>query len=326
MIELPQRVPQGVSRLLGGPVTGRGWVVITGGTGSLGYRAAKVLAQKGWSVLITGRNAAATAKAAQELAHQTGGEVLGLPLDLTSLDDVRRFAADLAERQLSPLRAIVCNAGAQFVSGDSRTHDGMETTFVVNHLAQFLLVHLLLAAMAAPGRIVFVASDTHDPAHYTGMPAPLYTSARSLAFPEHADDERPSLAGRRRYTTSKLCNVLTAYEFDRRLAADDTRITANAFDPGLMPGTGLARDYSGIQAFAWRYLLPALVLVPGVNAHTPGPSARALARLVDDPALQSTSGRYFSGKRDIRSSVDSYDRAKAVDLWETSIELAGLAD
>lgn len=305
-------------------MTGHGWVLITGGTGSLGYRTAKVLAQKNWSVLITGRSAAATAEAAQELARATGSKTLGLPLDLTSLDDVRRFAADVADRELSPLRAIVCNAGTQIVSGDNRTPDGMETTFVVNHLAQFLLVHLLLPAMTAPGRIVFVASDTHDPAHHTGMPAPRYTDARSLAFAGHTDDP-PSLAGRRRYTTSKLCNVLTAYEFGRRLAERDTRITVNAFDPGLMPGTGLARDYSGSQAFAWRYLLPALVLVPGVNAHTPGQSARALARLVDDPGLESTTGKYFSGKHDVRSSADSYDRAKAADLWETSMELSGLA-
>ncbi|BBY08951.1 Rossmann-fold NAD(P)-binding domain-containing protein [Mycobacterium noviomagense] len=90
-----------------------------------------------------------------------------------------------------------------------------------------------------------------------------------------------------------------------------------------MPGTGLARDYSGIQAFAWRYLLPALTVVPGVNVHTPGKSAEALARLVTDPELKTTSGQYFSGFRSTHSSADSYDRAKAADLWRTSIELTG---
>jgi NAD(P)-dependent dehydrogenase (short-subunit alcohol dehydrogenase family) len=309
-------------------VTAHNSVLITGGTGSLGYRTAKLLAQQRWSVVITGRNAASTADAADALAHQTGGEVTGLPLDLTSLDDVRRFTADLTSRDLAPLRAIVCNAGIQLVSGDSRTRDGMETTFVVNHLAQFLLIHLLLPKMTTPGRIVLVASDTHDPSRHTGMPAPHYTDARSLAFPDAANGDNPSLVGRRRYTTSKLCNVLTTYELDRRLAAGEfgrMPITVNVFDPGLMPGTGLARDYSGIQAFAWRYLLPALTVVPVINVHTPTQSARALARLVTDPALENTSGKYFSGKRETRSSADSYDRAKAADLWETSIELADLA-
>ncbi|GBE66694.1 dehydrogenase/reductase [Mycobacterium sp. MFM001] len=302
-------------------------VLITGGTGSLGYRTAKLLAREGWSVIITGRNADATAKAAEDLARDTGSEVTGLPLDLTSLDDVRRFAAELSGRRV-PLRAVVCNAGIQLVSGDSRTSDGMETTFVVNHLAQFLLLHLLLPTMTMPGRIVLVASDTHDPDRHTGMPAPQYTDARSLAYPSTDDTKDAALVGRRRYTTSKLCNVLTTYELDRRLAAGEfgpASVTVNAFDPGLMPGTGLARDYSGFQAFAWRYLLPALTVVPGINVHTPTQSAQALARLVTDPALENTSGRYFSGKRNTRSSADSYDRAKAADLWDTSIELAGLA-
>jgi hypothetical protein len=121
--------------------------------------------------------------------------------------------------------------------------------------------------------------------------------------------------------------VLLTYELDRRLKSGEcgrTPITVNAFDPGLMPGTGLARDYSGIQAFAWRYLLPALTVLPGINVHTPGKSAQALARLVTDPALETTSGQYFSGFRSTRSSTDSYDRAKAADLWRISIELTGL--
>jgi hypothetical protein len=49
-----------------------------------------------------------------------------------------------------------------------------------------------------------------------------------------------------------------------------------------------------------------------------------MARLVTDPALAGTSGRYFAIERETRSSEESYDRAKAADLWETSIALAAL--
>ena len=44
-------------------------------------------------------------------------------------------------------------------------------TFGVNHLAHFLLANLLVDEMEDNGRIVFVSSDTHDPAQKTGMPA-----------------------------------------------------------------------------------------------------------------------------------------------------------
>lgn len=272
--------------------------LITGGTGSLGFQAAKAIIAGGWDVVITGRDAVADA------ATRLGA--VGLPLDLGSLEQVRRFA-----REVPVPHAIVCNAGIQNVSGTVLTEDGIEQTFGVNHLAHFLLVRELLPRMAPGARVIFVASDTHDPAKPTGMPAPVYTDARSLAYPA---EESGSTVGRRRYTTAKLCNVLATYEFARRVPT----ATFMAFDPGLMPGTGLARDYRGVQAFAWRYLLPALTVVPGLNIHTPRKSGEALARLVLEPEL---TGGYYSGRRAIRSSKDSYDLAKAADLWDTSVEL-----
>ncbi|MET9492127.1 SDR family NAD(P)-dependent oxidoreductase [Nocardia sp. NPDC006630] len=291
-------------------------VLITGGTGSLGYRTAAAILDAGWHVVITGRDSKTVAAA----AHRLGEKAVGLPLDLGSLDSVRRFADSITRSGLPPLHAIVCNAGMQVVSGITFTADGFEQTFGVNHLAHFLLVQELLPLLATPGRVVFVASDTHDPKKPTGTPAPNYSSAMALAYPED-DGAAAAAAGRRRYTTSKLCNVLTTYELARRIGNHMPPITVNAFDPGLMPGTGLGRDYPGIQRLAWRFLLPAMTLVPGLNIHTPKRSAAALARLVLDPALAETTGRYFSGRREIRSSDDSYDLDLAADLWNTSVEL-----
>ncbi|WP_018177259.1 SDR family NAD(P)-dependent oxidoreductase [Jongsikchunia kroppenstedtii] len=303
-----------------GPAAGT--ILITGGTGSLGYRAAEAVLESApdAQVVITGRGADRAAAAARRL----GDRAIGMPLDLSSLDDVRRFAGEfMAREELPPLRAVVCNAGVQIVSGTALTVDGFEETFAVNHLAHLLLVRELLPAVADAGRIVFVASDTHDPTKPTGMPDPAYTTARDLAHPVDDGTSSPGAVGRHRYTTSKLCNVLATYELARQLdsASDGRRITVNAFDPGLMPGTGLGRDYPGVQGLAWRYLMPALTVVPGINVHTPRQSGRALARLVVDPDLAVVTGKYFSGRRQIRSSADSYDIAKAQDLWTTSIEL-----
>ena len=311
-------------------MTDRRTALITGGTGSLGYQAAKAIAADGeWLVVITGRRPAEVSRAAAALSSETGAEVVGMPLDLGVLADVRRFTGELVNRGLPPLHAIVCNAGMQTVSGRSVTADGFEQTFAVNHLGHFLLVRDLLPHLASQGRIVLVASDTHDPTKRTGMPAPAYTDARSLAHPDRPARDSTArdsaLAGRRRYTTSKLCNVLMAYELARRLAAGSVQgpptVTVNAFDPGLIPGTGLARDYPTVQALAWRYLLPALTVLPGLNVHTPRRSGAALARLITDPELAAVTGRYFSGIREIRSSADSYDLGKAADLWETSADL-----
>ena len=98
----------------------------------------------------------------------------------------------------------------------------------------------------------------------------------------------------------------------------------NAFDPGLMPGTGLARDYGALQRFGWKFVLPVLrLLAPNVNGTRR--SGRALARLVTDPQLERVTGRYFQGFRDIPSSSESRDERKAAGLWTASTELVQLA-
>ena len=272
---------------------------------------------------------------ARRLSRDTGGTfVEALPLDLASLAAVRQFAVDFSAGDRPPLRALVCNAGAQHVGPTQRTDDGFEATFAVNHLAHFLLANLMLRHMKAPGRIVFVSSGTHDPGQKSGMPVPRLTDARSLAQPDDEEEARlnPGSVGRRRYSTSKLCNVLCTYEMDRRLktwgaGTPDRHITVNAFDPGLMPGTGLARTYGPAARFAWHTLGPVLswALRPfHVNIHRPEDSGRALARLVLDPALERVSGRYFEGLKEIPSSLESYDHAKAAALWEQSAELTAL--
>jgi hypothetical protein len=46
-----------------------------------------------------------------------------------------------------------------------------------------------------------------------------------------------------------------------------------------------------------------------------------LAALAADARFDGVTGEYFAGRKPIRSSADSYDRDKAVDLWETSERL-----
>ena len=182
-------------------------------------------------------------------------------------------------------------------------------------------MRLLLADLATDGRVVFVSSNTHDPAQKTGMPAPCYQNARALA----SDFEPGSKAGQVRYTTSKLCNVLCAYELARRLEqSGDPRLQSlrvNAFDPGMMPGTGLARSYPASLRFVWRYILPALTLVQK-NVNRPGTSGRRLAALADG-SMGDFTGQYVSMGQVAASSPESHDADKARDLWDTSAAMTG---
>ena len=199
--------------------------IVTGANAGLGFECARALAEThDWHVIVACRSAEKGQEAVKRLFAQTWyKDIEAMTLDLASLESVRDFARDYAAERRPPLRAIVCNAATQIVSGRTYTKDGFETTFAVNHLGHFLLVNLMLAQMAPPARIVVVSSGTHDPAQTTGMPPPVYRRARLLGRPD--EDSKPlndpnGTAGRRAYTTSKLCNVLFTYELDRRLRAE----------------------------------------------------------------------------------------------------------
>jgi NAD(P)-dependent dehydrogenase (short-subunit alcohol dehydrogenase family) len=290
-------------------------VVITGANTGLGLQCARTLlaADDTWHVVLAVRDPARGAAAIAEFAEPQRCTVL--PLDLGSLRSARAFGDRLHEAGLPPLRAVVCNAGLQVPEGTKFTEDGVEMTFGVNHLGHFALMQGLIGSLDRPARIVVVSSGTHDPAKFTGMPDPRYSTAAELAHPP-ADADAD---GRRRYTTSKLCNVLFAYELDRRLGHGADGVTVTAFDPGLMPGSGLARDYSPLQKFAWHYVFPLLRFLPNVNSTSA--SGRRLAALANDRAFEGVTGTYFEGGKAIRSSIDSYDLALATDLWETSERL-----
>jgi len=299
--------------------------IVTGGNSGLGYDCALAIAAASpqWHVIIGSRDAAKSLEAARSIAATSANpNVTAIDLDLSSPSSVRKFVAEFADhRRPPPLKAIVCNAGVQFIRGLTYNGDGFETTFAVNHLGHFLLVNLLLSRLEAPARIAVVSSGTHNPDQFTGMPKPVYSDANSAAKP--APEPDAATAGRRAYTTSKLCNLMFTYELSRRLKATGRgAITVNAFDPGLMPGTGLARDYTPLQRFAWNFVLPVLRFIPGVNSTSK--SGRDLARLVLDPQLESVSGKYFVGRTQVPSSKQSYDESQAAELWDASARMVHL--
>jgi len=250
-------------------------ILITGGTRGLGLATAQRSAARGAHVLLAGRSP----EAVRRVAHEVGGAPV--VLDLENLAEVARCADELPH-----VDVVALNAGLQIVTGATRTTDGFEVTFQVNHLAQLLLIDRLLACPSPPSRVVFTGSGTHDPARRSGMPAPL--GGKVEAWARAGDgDEPPATAGRRRYTTSKLLNTATAAALARE--RPDVHITC--FDPGLMLGTGLSRQYPPIARRLTTFLAPLLALAP--VASTPQRSGAALSRLLCDEPPPAESGAYL---------------------------------
>jgi NAD(P)-dependent dehydrogenase (short-subunit alcohol dehydrogenase family) len=307
-------------------------VLITGGNANLGYECAKTIALSSpdYHIVLACRNAKSANEAATQLKTSTNNpNISTVLLDLASLDSVKTCAetlvAQLNDHALPPLTAIIANAGIQF--GDQRraTPSGIEETFAINHLGHFALINRILAHLEPHGRIAVVSSGTHhnNPRDFLaaamGVPAPLFTSAKEVANGTATGGLTGTMLNRRYYATSKLCNLFFTYELNRRLKAKNLSIVVNAFDPGLMPGTNLARNNSPALVWAWHNVLPIFTGLPGIS-HVEA-SGQNLARLVLDASLAGVSGQYFVETKAVTSSTESQDRAKQQDLWQLSVSL-----
>ena len=294
-------------------------VIITGGNTGLGFETARRAARDpSLLVLIACRSPDLGAEAVKRL-EEDGCSASFLPLDLADQASIRRFVDLFRAANLPPLYAIICNAGMQNVAAPETTAEGYETTFAVNHLGHYLLVRALLHDVQRDGRITFVSSGTHDPKAKTKIPPPVYTNADTVAH----DLVGGRSNGLRRYAMSKLCNLLCAYELQRLLlASHDDRLASikvNALNPGMMPGTGLARTWPKAIQLIGRYVMPLIEK----DVQTINGSAERLASLtLGDQA--SPGGRYFWKGAPIASSEDSYNEDFQRDLWVSSARMTGL--
>ncbi len=258
--------------------------VMTGGTKGLGRVAAERVATHARD---RGTASNALVMGARDLASVPAGWA-AIPLDLASLASVRAFVAALPE---GPIGRLILNAGGQRPDIAARSVDGFEATFAANHLSHHLLLRLLMPRLASGARIVITSSGTHDPREKTGVPPPRHADARRLAFPEQdpAVDKSPLVAGMRAYSASKLANLMTALHLAQspRARAGDWKVFA--YDPGLTPGTGLARSQPwAVRALVWP-LLPLLVpFAKGMNSlAAAGEGLQVLATTAQAPQGQS---------------------------------------
>jgi NAD(P)-dependent dehydrogenase (short-subunit alcohol dehydrogenase family) len=237
-------------------------VLITGAAGGLGLAAARAAARhEGVRVLMGGRSAARARAAADEV----GGEPV--VLDHTSLAGVRECVRDLP-----PIDVLACNAGVKLVDRESTTVDGFEETFQVNHLSHLVLIDALVARGDPLNRIALVGSASHDPTQRGRMPPPLEGDIETFARGKSEAGART--ASTQFYTTSKL--MITAVALGLAREHPERHITC--FDPGFMPGTGVAGAPLALR------LLLAIRTALGFPTTTER-SGRALAALLlDEPA------------------------------------------
>ncbi|MFE9848984.1 SDR family NAD(P)-dependent oxidoreductase [Streptomyces sp. NPDC005576] len=278
--------------------------VVTGANTGLGFETARVLAERGASVVLAVRDAEKGKRAAARMT----GDVTVLALDLTSLDSVRAAAAELRDRHRR-IDLLINNAGVMYTP-KLTTPDGFELQFGTNHLGHFALTGLLLdLLLPVPGsRVVTVSSTGHR-------------IRAAIHFDDLQWERSYSRVGA--YGQSKLANLMFTYELQRRLAAHGSTV-AVAAHPG-MSNTELARNSPAIVRAPLTWLAPVITQKSSMGAL---PTLRAAT----DPAV--LGGQYYGpgGRNEIKghprlvtSSPASYDVEVQRRLWAVSEELTGVA-
>jgi NAD(P)-dependent dehydrogenase (short-subunit alcohol dehydrogenase family) len=269
-------------------------IVITGASDGIGAAAARQLHEDGNQVVVVGRSPRKT----EAVARQIGADYF--LADFSKLDDVRRLAADL-DRAYPRIDVLANNAGGIF--GDrTKTIDGFERTFQINHLAPFLLTSLLLEKLVRSRAAVIQTASSG---------ARLFGKL-AIDDLDHDRDFTPQLA----YGTAKLENILFTRELHRRYNAQG--ISAAAFHPGAV-ATSFATESDSFMKRIYSSRLGRAFMT------SPEQGAGQMIWLAESvPGTDWISGTYYEKRKPARrSNQQALDAELARQLWDRSAQLLG---
>ncbi len=263
--------------------------LITGATDGVGRLVANQLAEKGFRMLVHGRNRERGESLVREI-EAAGGTATFLQADLASLAEVRSLA-EAVKTKTPKLELLINNAGIGSTGdkpGRQVSADGHELRFAVNYLSGFLLTHLLMPLLkaAAPSRIVNVAS----------------AGQKALDFDDIMLTKNYN--GTDAYRHSKLAQVLFTVDLANELKGSG--VIANTLHPSTYMNTTMVRQ-SGTTPIS-----------------TVETGAEAIMQLAVSPALEGRSGLYFNVLRETKADPQAYDAAARAKLKALSLKLTGL--
>ena len=183
--------------------------IVTGGYSGIGIETTRALSEAGANVIIPARR---TEEAMVALDGIIPKDHI-FEMDLSDLDSIKRFT-DLVKSNLS-LSILINNAGIM-ACAESKTSNGWDLQFAVNHIGHFVLTHELIDSMdqSSGARIINLSSTAHK---FSGI------CWDDIHF-SNSYDKWVS------YGQSKTATSLFSIELDRRFK--DKNIRSFAVHPG----------------------------------------------------------------------------------------------
>ncbi|MFH9800094.1 oxidoreductase [Streptomyces virginiae] len=285
--------------------------VVTGANSGIGYVTARELARRGAHVVLACRSQQRGQEALERLRAEVPGARAELRLlDLADLKSVRRFAEGWNHDRLD---LLVNNAGIAMVPF-SRTADGFESQFGVNHLGTFALTGLLMPhLLASPDpRVVTVSSEGQRFARF------------DMGNLDAERGYRPLFT----YIQSKRANLYFATELQRRADAAGLGLRSMAVAPGLTRSNVLTGGANSTRGRAYGALMRLLLR----SAFRPTPEgAKTSLYAATVPDLPGGSYVVPDGPFQLRGEPVLRSRERAIEdadtahrLWALSERLTGV--
>ena len=273
--------------------------VITGATSGIGYGIAKGLASLNHDLVLIGRDQTKGQQVAEQLRkYPEHAAITYYNMDLCSQKEIRQTGEEI--RSKHPQIDVLINNAGVWTSRCEFTVEKIEKQFAVNHLAYFLLTHILYPniARSPDGRIINMGSDSHK--------------FGKINF-DDLNLER-SYHGLKAYGQSKLANLLFTYEL-HRIKKDD-HLSVYCVQPGLVKTDIGVKHTNPFHSFMWK--------LRRLGGLTPEKAAETAIYLATSPEAAGRSGLYWDRSKPKPSSTRSKNADDAARLWKMSERLCGI--
>jgi NAD(P)-dependent dehydrogenase (short-subunit alcohol dehydrogenase family) len=202
--------------------------LVTGSTDGIGVTTAKHLLNKGYNVVVHGRDPKRIEQACETIrsfAQDSDGCIFSVLADIETVSGSEKLAKEvqtLCDENDLHLTVLMNNAGV-YAEKLKITADGTEETFAVNVVAPFVITsYLLPTLLKQPSRIVIASS---------------ISQCSSIRYWDDVNYKERPFSAHGSYSESKLFDAMLSMEFAQRLqdaGFGTDRITCNCLDPGTV--------------------------------------------------------------------------------------------
>lgn len=295
-----------------GSLRGRSFV-ITGTTSGTGFEATRTLLSKGAKVVMLNRSSEKSLNTITVLQKELGNDIdiSYIKMDLGELASVRTAAKEVLNT-VTHIDALICNAAIAQLPKRQLTVDGFESQLGVNHYGHFLLQGLLFPLIEkSKGRIITVGSMGYK------------LGIKTIKFNDLNWDN--NYTGNKAYSQSKLAQIMSAYELQKRLnKADKTDVKVYVCHPGASRTSLVKTSGSLLTRFTW-YLM---TLFPITQSAEKGSYPELMCATEEDLDPNGfygpTKHGYWTGPvGECKLESNALDKEVAKRLWTVSEEATG---